>query len=190
MVKKRLMICIVAVGIALACGASALKTKMWGYSALVISAAGGEGILDPTADYGTTVPTVSGTLGPLDLRKYGYSETSANAVEILAFATASDSDAFTVALYGWANGNTGPPEFIASLSFICGTAVKDTGILWAESCSVTDTHITTVKASAPATNDIVKVTFDATGYRYLQAIVHTRDTGTPTIITLILRPIG
>lgn len=190
MVKKRLMICIAAVGIAIACGASALKTKMWGYGTLVISAAGAETDLIAATGYSITLPTPGGTLGPLDLQRYGYSETSANAVEIIAFATCNDNDTCTLSLYGIAANNTGPPEKIASLVYIFGTALKSTGIRWADTCTVTDAHITTVKATNSANNEVVKVDFDATGYRYLYAIIHTTTTGAATVITLILRPIG
>lgn len=188
--KKKRLVVFAALAMVIACGAWALRTKMWGYGTLVISAAGAETDLVAATGYTVTLPAPGGNLNPLDLRRYGRVETSANAVEILAFATCNDNDTCTLSLYGIADGNTGPPEKIASLVYIFGQAIKETGVRWAHNCVASDAHITAVDVSNNGTDEVVKVAFDATGYRYLYAIIHTTTTGAATSITLILRPIG
>ena len=166
---------------------AALTTTTSGYELLVLSAAGGETNLIAATGYTVGIPD-PGTIAlqPKDLMLQK-GETTSNGVELICFATGADNSTATMTLYGISTG--GPPEQIGLLVWTLGTAIKDTGIRWADTCVVTDTHnttITVVDVTTDASNLVAKVTFDVTGYRYLYAIVH--GSSGSTIINILQRP--
>ena len=189
-IKKWLFVPLV-VGLLL-CAAPALTTRITSYQDLVVSAAGAESRLTTgSADYNPGIPAPGTTaLAPKDLLvKFGAGyETYANGVELVCYATGTENNTVEMALYG-VNGG-GAPEQIGEIIWILGTARHtSTTILWADTCTITaDTHITTLTASDSGNNRIVKLTFDATGYRYLYAIAYGTTTGAATNITVMMRP--
>jgi len=159
------------------------------YSNLVVSAAGAESDLAAATGYNIGVPAPGTTaLAPKDLliKHGGGKHTYATNVELLCYATSNNNDTCTMSIYGISD--SGPPERIASLIYIFGTALVSSGVRWADSCTRTDTHTGTVTAFDTAANRIVKVTLDTDGYRYLYAIIHTTTTGAATNITVLMRP--
>lgn len=171
------------------CTAATLTTRVFSYQNLVVSAAGAETDLIAATGFNVGVPAPGTTaLEPKDLlRKFGGGkDTYANAIELTCFATASDNNTAEMTLYGISDG--GAPEQIAGLVYIFGTAIRSTGVIWADTCTVTDTHGKTVAASDSGNDRIVKVNFDATGYRHLYMIIHGTATGAATAITVQMRP--
>lgn len=167
-----------------------MAQKMIGYETLLISAAGGETDLTNMATkYTTTLPAPGGTLNPYDLAKFGSPYSDATMIELLCFATCNDDDDVEISFYGFAPGNTGPPEFIGEILFTFGTALKATGIRWADAAAVTDKHLETIKVEDENAERPCKVLFDALGYRYIYGIAHTITTGAATVITVLIRPI-
>lgn len=166
-----------------------LSTKVSAYTNLVVSAAGAETDLVAATGYNVGVPSPGGTLGPLDLRAHssarGGSNMEANSVVLTCFATCSENNDVDISVYGISDG--GAPEKIGNLLFTFGTAIRSSGVRWADTCVATDTHITIIGVSDSGNNRIVKVALDTTGYRYLYAIAHTTTTGAATVITVPLR---
>ncbi len=166
-----------------------LSTKVSAYTNLVVSAAGAETDLIAATGYSVGVPVPGGTLGPFDLRAHssarGGSAMEANSAVFTCFATCNENDDVTISIYGISDG--GAPERIGSLLLTFGTAIRSSGVRWADTCVATDTHITTIIVSDSGNNRIVKVTLDTTGYRYMYAIAHTTTTGAATGITVPLR---
>lgn len=165
-----------------------LTTRVISYTNLVVSAAGAETNLVAATGFNVGVPAPgTPTLEPKDLLViFGKgNETYANAIELLCYATASDNNTAEMSLYGIAGG--GPPEKIAELVYIFGTAIRSSGVRWADTCTVTDVHGKTVAASDSGNDRVVKVFFDLTGYRYLYMIVHGTATGAATNITVQMR---
>ena len=169
---------------------STLSTMVGAYQTLIVSAAGAETDLAAATGFNVGVPSPGGDLDPVDIEdlwsKGRGSSTGANSIVLTCFATANDNDTVTMSLYGIADG--GAPEMMASLVWIFGTAIKSSGVRWADTCTVTSTHTSTVAAYDSGNNRICKVKFDASGYRYLYAIAHTTTTGAATIITVPMRP--
>ena len=169
-----------------------LHTTVSPVRTLVVSAAGAESILatGATTDFNPGIPTGTPKLEPRDLKKL-YSakggSTESNGIVLTCFATASDNDTCEMALYGISEG--GAPERIADIIWIFGPAVRSTGVLWADTCTITTDHsIASVTASDSGNEFIAKLMFDTTGYRYLYAIAHGRATGAATNITVMMRP--
>lgn len=187
--KKKVLIGLVLLLLVFVMGAATLTTRTFSYTNLVVSAAGAETDLVAATGYNVGVPNPTGTaLDPVDLlKKFGAGkDTYANALELICYATSSDNDTAEMSLYGISDG--GPPVRMASLIYIFGTAIRNTGVRWADTCSVTDVHSKSIAASDSGNNRVVKVNFDATGYRYLYMIVHGTATGSATAITVQMRP--
>lgn len=180
--KKRLIICIVLLSL-FAMGAT-LTTQTAGYELLVLSAAGGETDLVAATGFTIGIPD-PGTIAlqPKDLMKRNGSST-VNAVEIITYATGNAAATYTVALYGISVG--GPPELIGSFAYTLGDAVVSSGVKWADTCVVTDTHSTVIVVADSGNDRVVKVTFDVIGYRFLYPIVHTASGATN--INVLYRP--
>ena len=182
-----IMLCVAVYFIA---GAS-LTTRISSYTNLVVSAAGAESRLTTaSANYNVGLPAPGTTaLAPKDLLKYWGAgrDTYANSVELTCYATGTENNTIEMALYGIAEG--GAPEQIGEIIWILGMARHtSTTILWADTCTITvDTHIKTLTASDSGNNRIVKLTFDATGYRHLYAIAYGTATGAATNITVRMR---
>lgn len=189
--KNRMEMCIVgllAVAIILLVGGAVLTTKVTSYANLVVSAAGAETDLVAATGFNVGVPAPgTAALEPKDILViFGRgSETFANAIELICYATASDNNTAEMSLYGISG--SGPPEKIAGLVYIFGTAIRSSGVRWADTCTVTDIHGETVAASDSGNDRVVKVFFDLTGYRYLYMIVHGTATGAATNITVQMR---
>lgn len=186
--KKRIGIGLLVIAIVIAVSGAVLTTKVTSYTNLVVSAAGAETNLVAATGFNVGVPAPGAiALEPKDLLViFGRgSETFANAVELICYATASDNNTAEMSLYGISGG--GPPEKIAELVYIFGTAIRSSGVRWADTCTVTDVHGKTVAASDSGNNRVVKVFFDITGYRYLYMIVHGTATGAATNITVQIR---
>ena len=112
-----------------------------------------------------------------------------NGVMLSCFATSNDNDTVTMSVYGIAID--GAPERIGSFVWTFGTAIRSSGVRWADTCVVTltDTSSGNVVDVADSGNDrICRARFDVTGYRYLYAIAHTTTTGAATTITVEMRP--
>lgn len=173
-------------------GAATTTTRVSSYQNLVVSAAGAESRLTTgSADYNVGVPAPgTAALAPKDLLvKYGAGkDTFANAIELICFATGTENNTVEMALYGISSG--GPPEQIAEIIWILGTARHtSTTILWADTCTISaDTHQTTLVSSDSGNNRVVRLVFDITGYRYLYAIAYGTATGEATNITVMMRP--
>jgi hypothetical protein len=183
--KKLTVLAIIA--LFLLCGSS-LTTRISSYTNLVVSAAGAETDLVAATGYNVGVPAPGTTaLAPKDLlQKFGSRyDTYANNIGLVCSASAANDDSATMSLYGIVDG--GAPERIASLVWDFGTAIKSGTIRWADTCTATGTHVTAVTATDSGNNRICKVTFDATGYRYLYGIVHATVSGAATGITVDMR---
>lgn len=171
------------------CIGATLTTGVASYTNLVVSAAGAETDLVAATGYNVGIPAPgTAALEPKDLlKKFGAGkDTRANAMELICFANSNENDTVTMSLYGISDG--GPPERIGSLVWTFGTAIRSTGVRWADTCVATDTHGKTIGVSDSANNRVVKVNFDITGYRYLYVIAHTTTTGAATGITVQMRP--
>ncbi len=192
--KKKILVGLVLLAIvcAGAMSTSALVTKTHPYRNLVVSAAGAETDLIAATGFNVGIPDPgTDALAPKDLSRLfkvssGVGETIANSVVLTCYATASDNNTAEMTLYGIVDN--GAPEQIAGLVYIFGTAIRSTGVRWADTCTVTDVHPTSVDASDSGNNRIVKVAFDTTGYRHLYMIVHGTATGAATGITVQMRP--
>ena len=169
--------------------AATLTSRVESYQDLVISAAGAETDLVAATGYNVGVPAPGTTaLKPKDLliKWGGGKNTYANGIELICFATCNENDTCTMSIYGISSG--GPPERIGSIVWIFGTAIRSSGVRWGDTCTVTDTHQGTIAAFDSGNDRVAKVALDATGYRYLYAIVHTTTTGAATAITVQMRP--
>jgi len=78
----------------------------------------------------------------------------------------ADADADGV-VYGWVD--QGPRERICEISVTAGTATiaAAADALYGDTIVATETHPTTVKVSDSASNRVVKLTFDAIGYKWI-----------------------
>jgi hypothetical protein len=166
--------------IAYVCMADSLTTRVMSYQTLNSIADAVDTALS-TDPNNFAIGAISGEVDLLANRGAG-SETYANAVEVVFYGTgASANDALTQQIYGRAEG--GPPQLICSIAWVLGTAhVVDgtTTTLWADTATVTDTHITTVNSADSGNNRVCTVQFDATGFRYIfgEITVDTNDTDT------------
>jgi len=179
----------VLVVLAVFCMAPTTTTKVLGYKNLLVSAAGAETDLVAATGYTVGIPTAASTaLGPKRLiKQFGAGqETYANVTELLCYATASDNNNVDISIYG--GHGSGPPEYLGNFFWTFGTAIRSSGVRWADSCVVTGTHIKTIAVADSGNDRVVKVAFDAIGYEYLYAIAHTTTTGAATNITVIMRP--
>jgi len=99
----------------------------------------------------------------------GY-RTRANEIEVVVYGTGADGTTATLELY--ASNEGGARERIASIVYILGTAIAiTTGTYrWADTATVTSYHLASggVNVADSAVNRIVKIGFDAIGYRYLE----------------------
>lgn len=105
----------------------------------------------------------------------------ANAVEILFAGTDAANETFSYGIYAYADEN-GPAELICTGTGTLGTqavvkypdtAATATNTFWADTLTATGYHIKTVTvADGSAANRVAKLTFDATGYRYLKVYVY------------------
>jgi hypothetical protein len=189
---KKILLWVTIAIIAVCAMGSVLLTKVAAYQNLVVSAAGAESILatGATTDFNPGIPSPGGTLNPVDIMSlWGRNgESAANGIILTCFATATANDTCEMAIYGIAD--KGAPERIADIIWIFGTARHtSTTVLWADTCTITtDSHISTVTATDSGNNFIAKLSFDATGYRYIYAIAHGTATGAATNITVKMRP--
>ena len=102
-------------------------------------------------------PTHGITLGPED-----------NASEVYFTCTdTSDDYDFGFQLFGYAQG--GPAEKICDITGLFGTANlgDSTKALYADTLTVTSTHIRTVTTSDSGNNRIAKITWDNAGHKFL-----------------------
>lgn len=186
--SRKIKIGLVVLMLALLLGGASLETEITTYKTLVVSAAGAETDLVAATGFTVGIPS-PGTLAlqPKDLLKlFGKGSTLiANSIELICYATASENNTAEMSLYGISG--EGPPEKIAGLVYIFGTAIRSSSVRWADSCAVTGTHLKTVSATDSTNNRVVKVLFDATGYKFLYMIVHGTATGAATNITVQMR---
>lgn len=186
--KKKIGIGLLVFAVVVLLSGAILTTRVSSYTNLVISAAGAETNLVAATGFNVGIPSPGTTaLDPKDLLViFGKNkETSANALELICYATASENNTAEMSLYG-ISGN-GPLEKMAELVYIFGTAIRSSGVRWADTCTVTDVHGKTIAASDSGNDRVVKVFFDTTGYRYLYVIVHGTATGAATNITVQMR---
>ena len=183
--KKVLFIVVV---ITLFLAGAVLTTKTAGYEPLVISAAGGETDLVAATGYNVGVPTPAAALAPKDLMRQN-GDSPYNGVVLSCFATSNENDTVTMSIYGISID--GAPERIGSFVWTFGTAIRSSGVRWADTCVVTLTDTSSsnvVDVADSANNRIARARFDVTGFRYLYAIAHTTTTGAATTITVEMRP--
>ena len=180
--------------VALLAMGAVLQTTVAPYKDLVVSAAGAETRLltGATTAYNPGLPAPgTDALKPKDIKAFWgrRSETAANGIILTCYATATENNTCEMELYGIADGG-GAPERIADLVWIFGTARHtSTTVLWADTCTITqDYHMSTVNVNDSGNNIIAKVSFDATGYRYLYAVAYGTATGAATNITVKMRP--
>ena len=113
------------------------------------------------------------------LKKGGGDETDANALMFAVSGTATDGQTCTVQFWGSADG--GPVEHICDVDYVFGTAVKSTGVLWADTATETSYHTSSILKADSGNNHAVRVGFDATGFRYIKPYV-TASTATDVTI--------
>lgn len=155
-------------------GAS-LNTVMDAYRIIESTLSDDTESIPATTDFAINNALTEGAFDIMSVDRSG-NETGANAAVIIVSATASDADTATIKFYGAADN--GPLEAICSVDYIFGTAVKSTGILWADTGTITDTHITTIREGGLSSNDVKRISFDVTGFRYLKAYVTARSGAT------------
>jgi len=171
-----------------------LTTTVYPYKNLVVSAAGGETDLIAATGFlaANALPAASAALGAKNLRVLyaGGKHTDFNAVILRSYATCNDGDQASMTIYGISRiGATVIPERLMALTWTYSTALRVGGTRWADIVAVTDYHIGDIrKADEAASNTPTRIEFDVLGYEWLYAIVHTRDTGSPTAITVEMRP--
>ena len=121
--------------------------------------------------------------GSVDLLEAG-SVTDSNAISLILYATGDAAATVTQKIYGICD--QGPPQLIASVVWTLGTATRATGVRWAGSVAITDTHMTTVGTADSGNNRVASVNFDTTGFRYIKS-VFTAKSGTVTTTTCLYR---
>lgn len=119
--------------------------------------------------------SIGAPAGSYDLSKSGggADQTDANGIALTVSATASDNDTATIELWGIAD--QGCQERIAAVAYIFGPKEVSTGVLWADTATVTPYHITPITTADSANEKVVKVSLDATGYKYLRCYVTARS---------------
>ena len=171
-------------------------TAIYPYKDLVVSAAAGETDLAAATGFLAANALPADILLGAKSLKDNYSggrHSYFNAVILRCYATCSNDDQASMTLYGISRMagtiETFIPERIAAITWTFGNALRVGGVSWAQTTSVTDYHIGDIREADNAGNDtIARIELDALGYEWLYAIVHTRDTGTPTAITVEMRP--
>jgi hypothetical protein len=121
--------------------------------------------------------------GELDLLAAG-DITQDNRLVLILYATADENATITQKIYGRNEG--GPPQLIGSIVWTIGQAIRGTGIRYADTAVVTDTHLTAIETADSGNNRVVSVLFDATGYRYIKTLF-TGSTNTITASTCLYR---
>lgn len=185
--KKWLIGTALAIIVICALGAASLTTRISSYKILHSTSNINSADTDPNARDGYRIATTSGEVDLLVKAGAG-SNTYANALSLIVHVdTGADGDTVTQVLYGRAE--QGPKQRIASIVWKIGTAQVDatTTNLWAETATVTSSHITNITvAGADGDNRVGSVTFDATAYRYIKGY-WTADSGDPCGVTCLYR---
>lgn len=158
----------------------ALKTVTGSYRTIHTAAAGNESIPATTGFILSGAPPTDS----VDLLSFGGGEdmTDANALVVAVYATATDADTCTIDFFGTSDG--GSQEYICSVDYIFGAAqALSTLILWADTATVTSHHTTTIQEGGAETNDIKRIAWDMTGFRYINAYV-TAASGATNFVVL------
>lgn len=125
----------------------------------------------------------SAPAGELDLLAAG-DMTQDNRIAMILYATAIENATVTQKIYGRNEG--GPPQLIASIVWTIGQALRGTGIRYADTVVITDTHLTAIEDADSGSNRVVSVLFDATGYRYIKTLF-TAASSTITAVTCLYK---
>ena len=160
--------------------ADQLRTKVGSYQLIMTSLAGATETSPATTDF--NLRSSDQTLA-FDLMSIGNAVggvTEANGAVFIVAATASNNDTATIEY--WGISDNVPLEKICSVAYIFGTAEKSTGVLWADTVTVTDKHTNTVKTGGSAENGVARVLFDMTGYRYIRPFVRAKSGTTNTYV--------
>lgn len=149
-----------------------LKTVMTSYTAIETTVGDATESIPATTGFN---PAEGGISGGFDLFRLDPAEnaTDVNMLSIIVSATASDADTGTIQFFAAVDG--GPPEAIASVDYIFGTAERSTGVLFADTATVTSYHTTTIQEGGIVSNDIKRLNFDMTGFRFIKAYVTARS---------------
>ncbi len=152
-----------------------LKTKMSSYVAIETTVGDATESIPATTGFN---PAEGGISGGYDFADLGTPDglTEANMLSIIVSATASDADTATIKFYAAVDG--GPSEAVFDVDYIFGTAQRSTGVLWADTATVTSRHTTTIQEGGIVSNDIKRLNFDFTGYRHIKAFVTARSGAT------------
>jgi len=167
---KKLIVSIAAILlIAYFCmGAGELRTTMGSYRTIQTTVDDATETSPATTDFAIRS---SDQTAAFDLMNMGGAsgQTSANALVVIVSAEAVENDTCTIEYWGIADG--GPLEKICTISYIFGTAVRSTGILWADTATVTDSHTSIIKDGGANDDDVARTQWDMTGFRYIRPYV-------------------
>lgn len=184
--KKWLLIPLVLVMLYML-GAASLTTRISSYRVLHTITDIDTPDTELAAATGFFIGVPSGAVDLLIKAGAGY-DTYANTVSLIVNETwGANGDTATQKLYGIAEG--GPPQLIASIVWKFGLAQVDATAtnLWAETATVTSSHVTTITVCGADGDDKVgSVTFDVAGFRYLYGL-WTADSGDPNTVTCYYR---
>ena len=149
-----------------------LKTVMSTYVAIETTVGTATESIPATTGF---VPAEGGISGGYDLWKLDPVEDSCNVnmLSVIVSATATDDQTATISFFAAVDG--GPPEYICAVDYIFGTATRSTGVLWADTATVTSYHTTTIQEGGAVSNDIKRLNFDMTGYRHIKAYITARN---------------
>jgi hypothetical protein len=152
-----------------------LKTVMSSYVAVETTVGTATESIPATTGF---VVAQGGISGGYDLWKLDPVEDASNVnmLSIIVSATASNGNTGTIAFFGAVDG--GPPEYICTVDYIFGTATRSSGVLWADTATVTSYHTTTIQQGGAVDNDIKRLNFDFTGFRFIKAYVTARSGAT------------
>jgi len=158
-----------------------LKTKLSSYT--IIESTSGTDTESIPATTGF-VPAEGGISGGYDFQDLGTPDglTEVNMLSIIVYGTGSADETATIAFFAAVDG--GPPEYICTVDYIFGTGTQATGVLWADTATVTSYHTTTIQEGGATANDIKRLNFDFTGFRYIKAFVTATNLTTGNIRVL------
>ncbi len=151
-----------------------LKTRLSSYTAIETTSGTDTEAIPTTTGF---FPAEGGISGGYDLQDLGTPDgrTEVNMLSIIVSGTqTSDNDTATIKFFGAVDG--GPPEAICAVDYIWGTAQYSSAtITWADVATVTSYHTTTIQEGGIASNDIKRLNFDMTGFRFIKAYVTARS---------------
>ena len=126
----------------------------------------------PTVSYGIDAGKAAG----FDVLRNnaGGKNAFANTVEIIAsFSDASDADGKVATLEIYGSNDSGPRMPIADIAYTGGKAEVVPGtdlVTWCDTATVISYHSKTITKTDDAADRIVRISFDLTGFRYIEGL--------------------